>query len=67
LKEIPSNRKKRLVILKWLAARFERERRYPEDEVNEMIKRSHPDTATLRRELIGNHLMQREAGVYWRM
>jgi hypothetical protein len=35
--------------------------------VNEIIKRSHPDTATLRRELIGNHLMQREAGSYWRL
>ncbi len=67
LKEIPSSRKKRLVILKWLAAQFEREHLYPEDEVNKIIKRAHPDTATLRRELIGNHLMQREAGNYWRL
>jgi hypothetical protein len=35
--------------------------------VNAIIKRYHPDTATLRRELIGNKLMQRENGVYWRV
>jgi len=67
LKEIPSSRKKREVILKWLAEQFAPERTYTEAEVNEIIQRSHPDSATLRRELIGTHLMQREAGVYWRL
>ena len=67
LKEIPSSRKKREVILKWLASQFERGRTYTETEVNEIIQRSHPDSATLRRELIGAHLLQREAGVYWRL
>jgi predicted transcriptional regulator len=66
LKEIPASRKKREVVLRWLADRFEADRRYPEREVNELIKRHHPDFATLRRELIGANLMQREAGVYWR-
>ncbi|MHB1630128.1 MAG: DUF2087 domain-containing protein [Bacilli bacterium] len=36
-------------------------------EVNEIIGRHHPDFATLRRELIGNGLMEREHGVYWRI
>jgi hypothetical protein len=67
LKEIPSSRKKRQVILKWLAAQFERERLYTEAEVNEVIKRHHPDWAYWRRELVGAGLMQREAGVYWRL
>ena len=66
LKEIPASRKKRQVVLEWLAARFEPGRRYPERLVNEIIKRHHPDSATLRRELIGAGLLAREAGVYWR-
>lgn len=67
LTKIPDTRKKRLVILKWLAAQFEEGVRYPEPELNEIIKRYHPDTATLRREMIGNNLMRREQGVYWRL
>ncbi len=67
LKEIPASRKKRLVILKWLTDKFEADVRYPETEVNEIIGRHHPDFATLRRELIGNGLMEREHGVYWRI
>lgn len=67
LKEIPASRKKRLVILKWLADQFEWGVRYPESEVNEIIRRHHPDFATIRREFIGNKLMERENGVYWRI
>lgn len=67
LTKIPDIRKKREVILRWLAERFEHGRRYPEPELNEIIKRHHPDTATLRRELIGAKLMARENGVYWRV
>ena len=68
LKEIPASRKKRLVVLKWLAGRFEPGRPYSEREVNEVIKRHHPDAATLRRELIAarHPLMRRERSVYWR-
>jgi predicted transcriptional regulator len=69
LKEIPASRKKRFVILKWLADQFEPGRRYTEREVNEILKRYHADTATLRRELISDahRLMQRDGGVYWRV
>jgi DNA-binding HxlR family transcriptional regulator len=67
LKEIPASRKKRIVILKWLAAKFEPGVRYLESEVNEILGRHHPDYATLRRELVGNGLMRRENGVYWRI
>ncbi|WP_258110991.1 metalloregulator ArsR/SmtB family transcription factor [Alicyclobacillus sp. SP_1] len=67
LKEIPASRKKRLVILKWLVQKFEWDVRYPESEVNETLKRHHPDFATIRREFIGNKLMLRENGVYWRI
>ncbi|MBD2678941.1 MULTISPECIES: metalloregulator ArsR/SmtB family transcription factor [Nostoc] len=67
LKEIPASRKKRLVILKWLASQFEVGVNYPERLINEILKSYHPDCATLRRELIGYQLMQRENGVYWRI
>jgi len=67
IKEIPAGYKKRLVILKWLANHFEEGVKYPEAEINEIIARHHPDSATLRREFIMNHLMEREDGVYWRV
>lgn len=67
LTEIPASRKKRLVILKWLAQKFEPEVTYPERTVNEIIEQHHPDYATMRRELIGYCMMQRENGVYWRL
>ncbi len=67
LKEIPASRKKRSVILRWLATQFEPGIPYKESEVNEIIERHHPDTAWLRRELIAEKLMQREGGVYWRL
>jgi hypothetical protein len=66
LKEVPASQRKRAVILAWLANRFTPGIRYPEAEVNEIIKRHHPDSATLRRELIGHQLLARERGVYWR-
>jgi len=66
LTEIPASRKKRAVILRWLSDRFEPGQRYPERQVNEILGRHHPDFATLRRELIGAGLLQRDSGVYWR-
>jgi predicted transcriptional regulator len=65
--EIPASRKKRLVILKWLVNKFDLGRAYSEKEVNQIIKRYHPDSATLRREFIGYNLMKREAGIYERL
>lgn len=67
LKEIPASRKKRSVVLRWLAALFEPGTRYSETQVNEIIKRHHPDASALRREMIGEHLLQREQGIYWRV
>jgi DNA-binding CsgD family transcriptional regulator len=66
LKEIPAQLKKRQVILRWLAEQFAWEREYSEAEVNETLKRRHPDSATLRRELIGARLLARDHGRYWR-
>lgn len=67
LKVIPASRRKRWVVLKWLAEFFEEGRRYPEAEINAIIQARHWDCATLRRELIGHGVMAREAGVYWKL
>ena len=65
LTQIPARFKKRQVILRWLADKFEFDRRYAEREVNEIIQRHHPDYASLRRYMIESKLMQREKGIYW--
>lgn len=67
LTRIPEQHKKRVVVLKWLVERFEFDRAYTELEVNAIIKRHHPDVATLRRELVAAKLMQRDNGIYCRV
>jgi predicted transcriptional regulator len=69
LKIIPAQRKKLEVILRYVVKAFEPGVRYSEKQVNEMLARFYEDTATLRRELVGNGLMQRasDGGEYWRL
>jgi hypothetical protein len=66
LREIPVSRKKRLVILKWLAGFFEPGISYAESRVNTILKLHHHDCATLRREMIGYGMLTREKGIYRR-
>jgi len=66
LTEIPAQRKKRWVILKWLAGRFEPGTTYDEGQVNRILKRHHRDSATLRREMIGYRMLTRRRGSYRR-
>jgi DNA-binding transcriptional ArsR family regulator len=65
--ELPVGPKRMQALLRWLVEHFELGRRYPERELNEIIKRHHPDFATLRRELVDAGLMAREREVYWRL
>jgi hypothetical protein len=67
LKEIPASRKKRWIVLRFLTLKFEADRRYPEAELNDILKRHHWDCATLRREMIGYRMMARDHGIYWRL
>ena len=67
LTQIPAQRKKRLVVLQWLARQLQPDVRYTERELNEALKRYHPDSASLRRALISWVFMRREQGVYWRV
>jgi hypothetical protein len=67
LSTIPASRKKRRALLAALVREFEEDRRFPESEINERLKRRHWDCATLRRELIGYRMMARADGFYWRL
>jgi DNA-binding transcriptional ArsR family regulator len=67
LKEIPANRRKRVVVLRWLMGMFEPDRQYKEAEINAYLKSRHWDCATLRRELVGHRMLERDAGIYWRL
>jgi len=68
LLRIPAKRKKRDVILRWLLQRFEPGVRYPESEMNRILRQHHPDCATLRRELFESGYLHRRGGggAYWR-
>lgn len=66
LTSLPARRPMLLAACAFLAERFERERRYPEREVNDVLAGDGPDPATLRRLLVDERFLRREAGVYWR-
>ena len=73
---IPAARGKRLAVLNHLAGLFEPGRRYPEREVNEILRAFHPDYAMLRRYLVDDGFLdradepapsgRRSDKVYWR-
>ncbi len=63
---LPAKHGKRLLALAWLAEKFERERDYPEAEVNTILTRHHPDYAAMRRALIDYGFMTRASGIYRR-
>jgi len=64
---IPVGYKKKLVVLKWLADKFEKDIRYPEKQVNAVINMYHEDHASLRRYLVDFGFMKRDKGIYWRI
>lgn len=68
LKIIPAQRKKLEAVLRYVVQAFQPGKRYSEKQVNDILRRYHEDTATLRRELVGYGLMKREGGggEYWR-
>ena len=65
LLEHPAQHTKRLVVLRHLAETvFERKRKYPEKEVNQLLAVRHPDAASLRRYLVDEGFMARKNSVY---
>ena len=67
LHTIPTKRSKLLVVLDHVAQQFEPGETYTEAEVNEVLRRFHPDYAALRRYLVESLFLEREDGVYWRI
>ena len=67
LRQIPTQQKKRQVIMEKLVSEFEPDQDYAEQEVNRVLIEFHDDVATLRRELIACGLMTRERGIYRRV
>lgn len=63
---LPAREGKRLLVLEYVAARFEPGREYAEREVNGLLLGVHDDPASLRRYLVDAGLLEREAGVYRR-
>ncbi len=64
LKQIPAQRKKRVIVLQYLVGWFDPGRDYPEKEVNAILGEAHEDAATLRRELVDYGFLTRDAGIY---
>lgn len=64
LKTIPSQRKRRLIVLQHLMVRFDPDRTYTEREINDLLRSAHEDVATLRRELVDYGYLNRDRGIY---
>jgi hypothetical protein len=66
LEKLPTQHKKRLIVLEQFAARFEPDRRYTEQEVTGLIVPLFDDYCTIRRLLVDEGLIRREGTAYWR-
>ena len=67
LTTIPAQRKKLLIVLRFLVSKFEPNKTYTEQEVSFLLLEYHEDYATLRRAFIDTKLMARANGAYWRL
>lgn len=63
---LPARLAKRRVLLNEVALAFEPGIRYSERQVNDFLRRIHPDHATLRRYLVDAGFLERRDGLYWR-
>ncbi|GAA0718887.1 DUF2087 domain-containing protein [Dactylosporangium roseum] len=66
LARMPAAHGKRLVVLEHIAASFEPGVRYPEREVDAVLRAWFDDYAALRRYLVDTGLLSRADNVYWR-
>jgi len=63
---LPAAWAKRRIVLEHIAAVFEPGMKYPERDVNAILRAWHDDHAALRRYLVDEGLLDREGGQYWR-
>ncbi len=63
----PAKNSKFLVVLRWVATKFQPGTHYTEKQVNAILKEVHEDFATMRRSLVDYGYMRRErgGGDYW--
>lgn len=66
LTQLPSQRSRWTVVLRWLADEFDPGVEYPEAVVNEKLGAIHEDYALLRRQLVDEGFMTRDRGIYRR-
>lgn len=64
LLRIPSQHKKRLIVLDEIIKLFDRKRTYPEKEIDLVLEEIHEDYCSIRRYFIDEKMMQRERGNY---
>ena len=67
LTHIPTQRKKREIVLAEILKQFESDREYTEKKVNEIILRYHDDYCTIRREMIAFGMVTRHHETYKRV
>lgn len=65
LTQIPTQRKKREIVLREIGKSFEAGRQYTEKEVGDIIHNFHEDHCTIRREMIACGILAREKQTYW--
>ena len=63
--QLPTQRKKREIVLAKIAESFELGKTYDEKQVNDIIHRFHEDHCFIRREMIACGIMAREKEIYW--
>jgi len=66
LEKLPTQHKKRLIVLEQFAARFVPEQRYSEQEVTGLIMPLFDDYCTIRRLLVDEGMIRRDGTAYWR-
>ncbi|HEX8630511.1 MAG TPA: DUF2087 domain-containing protein [Catenuloplanes sp.] len=66
LVRVPATRSKRRVVLEHIVTHFLPGVRYPERDVDAVLRAWHDDHAALRRYLVDEGLMARGGGEYWR-
>ncbi|TYP73297.1 DUF2087 domain-containing protein [Paenibacillus methanolicus] len=64
IKHLPSQLKKRIIVLEYLASKMDTARTYTELEINAFLKPFNEDYATIRRELYIHRFVNREHDIY---
>ncbi|HRQ39657.1 MAG TPA: DUF2087 domain-containing protein [Chloroflexota bacterium] len=66
LRAIPPRPEERAIILRWMAHKFEPDRRYTETEVTDLVQQYFDHPLTLRRILADHHFLRQTGRHYWR-